>query len=148
MSNLDNLYRQIIMEHYKNPRNKGLVNDPRYKTLRLKNISCGDDITIQALVENSVVKDIHHEGTGCSICCSSASVMSETLVNKTVKAANEIIETYYQTIKGERISNPELLEEAIVYEGVSKFPARLKCATLAWRALGAILSGEEGEDNG
>jgi SUF system NifU family Fe-S assembly protein len=148
MSNLDNLYRQIIMEHYKNPRNKGLVSDSRYQTLHLKNVSCGDDITIQARVDNGVVTDVHHEGTGCSICCSSASVMSETLKSKTVSQANEIIETYYSMIKGETIKNPEILEEAIVYEGVSKFPARLKCATLAWRAMGAILSKEEGENNG
>lgn len=148
MSNLDNLYRQIIMEHYKNPRNKGLVSDTRYQTLHLTNVSCGDDITIQARIDQGIVTDIHHEGTGCSICCSSASVMSETLKHKTAKEANHIIETYYQMIKGEPISDPDCLEEAIVYEGVSKFPARLKCATLAWRAMGAILSKEEGENNG
>ena len=84
---VEDLYRDIIMEHYKNPRNKGLLNDEKYKKVNLLNPSCGDDVTIQVLVENDVIKDVRHDGHGCSICCSSASVMSETLVNKTTKEA-------------------------------------------------------------
>ena len=81
-NNIDNLYRQVIMEHHKNPRNKGLVEDDSYKLLHLKNPSCGDDIKVQVKFENDKLVDIRHNGTGCSICCSSASVMSEVLKNK------------------------------------------------------------------
>lgn len=89
MENLENLYRQVIMDHYKNPRNKGLIeNDESYKTLHLNNPSCGDDINIQVKIENGHLCDIRHQGVGCSICCSSASVMSETLKIKTLKKPN------------------------------------------------------------
>ena len=87
MNKLEMLYRQVIMEHYKNPRNKGLLNDPNYRTLHLKNPSCGDDITIQSKINNNNIIDIRQDGTGCSICCSSASVMTETLKGKTVDNA-------------------------------------------------------------
>ena len=73
---LETLYRQVIMDHYKNPRNKGLVGWPH---VHIKNPSCGDDITVEADIVDGVVRKIHHQGTGCSICCSSASVLSETL---------------------------------------------------------------------
>ena len=129
---MDNLYRQVIMDHYKNPRNKGLKG---FKSVHLRNPSCGDDITIEANVENNVIKEINHEGVGCSICCSSASVMSEVLHNKTIHDAQHIIDTYYQMIKGEIIEDEDCLEEAIVYQGVSQFPARMKCATIAWQAI-------------
>jgi len=75
-SQLENLYRQVIMDHYKNPYNKGLVQDPSYFTVHLHNPSCGDDMTVQLKETNGVITDIRHQGTGCSICCSSASVMS------------------------------------------------------------------------
>ena len=94
MKDIQNLYRQVIMDHYKNPRNKGLVNDETYKTVHIKNPSCGDDITIQSKVENGLVKDVRHEGTGCSICCSSASVLSETVTGKKIEDAKEITETF------------------------------------------------------
>ena len=145
MNNVDSLYRQVIMEHYKNPRNKGLVDDNTYHTLHLKNPSCGDDIHVQVKFESNVIKDIRHNGTGCSICCSSASVMSEVLKHKTKEEANEVIEDFYGLIKGEEPADPDRLEEAIVYSGVAKFPARVKCATLAWKAVGAVIVGEQGE---
>ena len=131
---INDLYRQVIIDHYKNPRNKGLLTDPSYVTLRLKNPSCGDDSTVQARLEGDVIKDVKFEGTGCSICCSSASVMSEVLKGKTISEAKAIINDFYGIIKA--------LDEAIAYVGVSQFPARVKCATLAWKAMGAILEGE------
>ena len=145
MNNIDSLYRQVIMEHYKNPRNKGLVEDESYHTLHLKNPSCGDDIHVQVKFENNKIKDIRHNGTGCSICCSSASVMTEVLKDKSKDEANEVIEDFYSLIRGDEPADPERLEEAIVYSGVAKFPARVKCATLAWKAVGAVIVGEQGE---
>ena len=127
--------------------NKGLKEDEGYVNLRLKNPSCGDDVTIQAKIENDLISGIRHEGTGCSICCSSASVMSEVFNGKTVKEAEAIINDYYNLIKGEEVLDEDSLDEAIAYRGVANFPARVKCATLAWRALGAILQGQKGEQD-
>ena len=138
MNNIENLYRQVIMDHYKNPRNKGLKGFPK---AHIKNPSCGDDITMEALVEDGVVKEIRHQGSGCSICCSSASVLSETLKGKTVEEAKKLINDYFAMLKGEDIDNEDL-EEALVYQGVSKFPARIKCATVSWKALERVLNGD------
>lgn len=147
MNSINDLYRQVIMEHYRSPRNKGLVNEEGYTSLRLKNPSCGDDVTVQAKVENGKVVQIRHEGTGCSICCSSASVMSEVLKGKTIEEAKNIIGDYYNLIKGEEVKDEEALDEAIAYQGVANFPARVKCATISWKAIGAILEGHTGEQN-
>ena len=140
-NDLENLYRQVIMDHYKNPRNKGLKG---YHHIHLKNPSCGDDITIEANIENDIVKEVRHEGKGCSICCSSASVLTEVIKGKSVSEAKEIIEEYFRMLTGEEVDD-ERLEEALVYEGVSKFPARIKCATISWKALERLLNGEADE---
>ena len=132
---LETLYRQVIMDHYKNPRNKGLVGWP---SAHIKNPSCGDDIT------DGVVRKIHHQGTGCSICCSSASVLSETLEGKTVEEALDLINEFFEMVKGKEDPNEDL-EEALVYQGVAKFPARIKCATISWKALEKLLNGEDDE---
>ncbi len=142
---LEDLYRQVIMDHYKNPRNKGLVKDDSYKEIHLHNPSCGDDITIEVKVENDVITDVLQDGTGCSICCSSASVMSETLKGKTIEEAKKIIEDFFEMIQGNNITEDEeeALGEALAYKGVSQFPARIKCATLAWKACEKAL--EDGD---
>ena len=142
---LNDLYRQVIMDHYKNPRNKGLIENKSYISFRLKNPSCGDDSTIQALLEGGIIKSVRFDGIGCSICCSSASVMSEVLKGKTINEAKKIIEDFYHLIKGEEVLDAEVLDEAIAFSGVSQFPARVKCATLPWKAMGAILEGRNGE---
>lgn len=139
--NLKNLYRQVILDHYKNPRNKGLKGYPK---VRIKNPSCGDDITVEAKVSEGLIEEINHEGSGCSICCSSASVLSETLGGKTTAKAEELIQKFYSMIKGEDEGDEEL-EEALVYQGVSQFPARIKCATLPWKALERLLKGDDDE---
>ena len=143
MHDLDVLYRQVIMDHYKNPRNKGLLNDPTYKSIRIKNPTCGDDITVQSKVDNGIVKDIRHDGTGCSICCSSASVMSETLIGKTKKDAMNITETYLNMLTNKEYDESVELEDAVVYRGVNKFPARIKCASIAWKAFEGTLEESE-----
>ncbi len=135
MRNLENLYRQIIMDHYKNPRNKGLKDDLEYHSEHIKNPSCGDDITIQTKVEDGVVKDIRHEGSGCSICCSSASVLSELLKERPVEEAERIAENYLLMLMDKEYDESIEFEEAIAYQGVKQFPARIKCASIAWKAF-------------
>lgn len=143
MNNMENLYRQVIMDHYKNPRNKGLIQNPVYKTIHIKNPTCGDDITIQSKLENGIVTDVKHDGTGCSICCSSASVMSETLKGKTKEEALIITENYLNMLSNKEYDENVDLEEAIVYQGVRKFPARIKCASIAWKAFEGTLNESE-----
>ena len=140
---ISDLYNQVINEHRKYPRNKGLV--PGYKTLHLKNPSCGDDVTVQVEIKDGKIVDVRHDGTGCVICCSSASVMSEVLIGKTVEEANEIIDDFYGLIKGNLPKDEDRLGDAIVYVNIHNFPPRAKCATLAWRAAGALLLGDEGD---
>ena len=91
MINLEQLYRQVIMDNYKNPKNKGLIISPDYTNIHLKNPSCGDDMHVCCKVEGNQILDVRHDGHGCSICCSSASVMSELLKGRSVNEANEII---------------------------------------------------------
>ena len=140
-SDLENLYRQVIMDHYKNPRNKGLKG---YDHLHIKNPSCGDDITVEVKIKNGIIEEINHTGSGCSICCSSASVLSETLKGKTVAEGLKLIQDFYEMVKGSDEPNEDL-EEALAYQGVSKFPARIKCATLSWKALERLLNGDKDE---
>ena len=145
MNDLESLYRQVIMDHYKNPRNKGLKDDESYVTAHIKNPSCGDDITIQSKIENGKIVDCRHQGTGCSICCSSASVLSEVVMDKTVEEAMEVCDTYLNMITNKKYDENVDLEEAQVYEGVKKYPARVKCASIAWRAFKETIEGDSDE---
>ena len=146
MSNITQLYNQVINDHRKYPRNLGLIEG--YKTLKVKNPSCGDDATVQLDIKDGIIKDVRHIGTGCVICCSSASVMSEVLKGKTVEEASSIIEDFYELIKGNMPKDEDRLEDAIVYVNIHNYPPRAKCATLAWRAADTLIhADEEGEEN-
>ena len=142
MQSMDNLYRQIIMDHYKNPRNKGLIESKLYHTYHIKNPSCGDDITIQSLVEDGIIKDVRHDGSGCSICCSSASVLSTLMIGKTTDLAIELTNNYIKMIMNQPYNEDLDLEDALAYQGVKQFPARIKCATIAYKAFEATLKKE------
>ncbi len=135
MSGLDNLYREVIMEHYKNPRNKGIVDDDNYKLFRIKNPSCGDDITIQSLVVDGIIKDCRHIGHGCSISMASASVLTEIMIDKTVEEALKIANNYLNMVANKEYDQEMDMEEAEVFGGVRQFPARVKCASIAWVAF-------------
>ena len=138
-SNLQNLYRQIIMDHYKNPRNKGLPAVDGYHHVHLKNPTCGDDIIVAVKIERGIITDIRHEGIGCSICCSSASVMSVLLKNKPVGEVETLAQNFYEIVKGADYDKDIKMGDAVAYAGVAQFPARIKCATIPWKALeGAI----------
>lgn len=135
MSGLDNLYREVIMEHYKNPRNQGLSEDPGYTLFRIKNPSCGDDITIQSKVEDGIIKDCRFIGHGCSISMASASVLTEIMIGKTVKDALYLANNYLLMVANKPYDESLDLEEAEVFSGVKQFPARIKCASIAWVAF-------------
>ena len=143
MINLEQLYRQVIMDNYKNPKNKGIILKPDYVNIHLKNPSCGDDMHVCCKVTNGVIEDVRHDGHGCSICCSSASVMSGLLKGKRVSEAREIINDFYEMVKGNEIIDEDRMDEAIAYKSVSQFPARIKCATLSWKAMEEALNKSE-----
>jgi len=138
---MQGLYREVIMEHYKHPHHKGLKG---YKQVHLRNPSCGDDIYVEADIKNGKIVDVCHDGHGCAICCSSASIMCDLLSSKTIEEANEIITNYYHMLEGKEF-NSELLDEAAAYQGVAQFPARIKCATIAWKAMEEILGDKKDE---
>ncbi len=133
-SKQNDLFRQIIMDHYQNPRNKGLAPDPRgYMTVHLKNPSCGDDLTVQLKVRGNTVEEVRQEGAGCSICCASASMMAEALEKLDIEAAQEIIKHFHHMIQSEDY-DAELIGDAVSLQGVAQLPQRVKCATLGWQA--------------
>lgn len=134
-NNLDTLYRQVIMDHYKNPRNKGVI-DGDVLTVDMNNPTCGDRIKLQMQVEDGMVKEAKFEGEGCSISMSSASMMTQAIKGKSIEDALKMSDTFSQMIMGEDIDAEELdLGDIQALQGVSKFPARIKCATLAWKAM-------------
>ena len=142
MNDVEKLYREVMNDHYKNPRNKGLLN--KGLSCHKRNPSCGDDIIVEVEVKDGVITNIRHDEQGCLICCSSASVMSEVLVGKTLDEAKELLGGFFEMLMGEDVSELEdKLDEAMIYQGVSKYPARIKCATLPWKALEGALEGDE-----
>ena len=145
---LKSLYRAVIMDNYKNPKNKGLTKDEKYEFIHLNNPSCGDDMNVELLIEDGIIKDVHHDGHGCSISMSSASVMSETLKGKSVEDAKRIILEFYELVLGKTPEDEEELGEAIAYQGVKDFPARIKCATLSWKAIEQAISEVEKKNAG
>jgi len=133
-NNLDTLYRQVIMDHYKNPRNKGGI-DGDVLTVDMNNPTCGDRIELQMQVENGTVKDAKFEGEGCSISMSSASMMTQAIKGKKIDEALEMSEIFSRMMMGEDVDTDLEMGDIEALQGVSKFPARIKCATLAWKAM-------------
>lgn len=130
---LDDLYRRVIMDHYKNPRNRGTFEEGAV-TINLNNPTCGDKISLQLQMDGNVVKAAKFSGEGCSISLSSASMMTEAIKGKTIEEALDLADRFSGLMKGEAVEFEEL-EDIEALSGVNKFPARIKCATLAWNAL-------------
>lgn len=140
--------REIIMDHYENPRNHGLVDDPRYLKVNMNSESCIDDIDIQILVIDNVIKDFRFDGVGCTIATSSTSILSELVIDQSIDKAYEIIKNYNSMIK-ELEYDEDLLQEAVVFKDVSKQANRIKCATIGFNGLLELLDSlKGGETNG
>ncbi len=133
-----NFRRGIILEHYQNPRHKGLIDDEDYLCADMNNESCIDEVKVQVKIEDNVLKDIRFDGEACAICTSSSSIMVETLMGKTVEEAIRILKNYANMID-EKEYDAELLEQAIVYDDIYKQPNRKKCALLPWWGIEKIL---------
>ncbi len=131
--------RDIILDNYQNPRNKGLTNNDRYLKSDMNNESCIDHVIIEALIEDNIIKDIKFDGEACAICTSSASIMTSTLKGKTKEEAKKII-TNFSNMINDTECDKSILEEAIVYEDIAHQPNRKKCALLAWWGIDEIIN--------
>ncbi|WP_163098912.1 Fe-S cluster assembly sulfur transfer protein SufU [Peribacillus alkalitolerans] len=134
-NNLDALYRQVIMDHYKNPRNKGSLDEGNL-TIDMNNPTCGDRIRLTMKVEDGIVVDAKFDGEGCSISMSSASMMTQAIKGKDIETALKMSSIFSNMMQGKEYDDSDLdLGDIEALQGVSKFPARIKCATLAWKAM-------------
>ncbi|WP_339147680.1 MULTISPECIES: Fe-S cluster assembly sulfur transfer protein SufU [unclassified Sutcliffiella] len=134
-NNLDTLYRQVIMDHYKNPRNKGAIESDSI-TVDMNNPTCGDRIHLTLQVEDGKVADAKFDGEGCSISMASASMMTQAVKGLEVEKALELSQIFYDMMLGKEYDDETMdLGDIEALQGVAKFPARIKCATLAWKAM-------------
>lgn len=137
---LSSIYNEIVMEHSSNSPYKKDLGCGAVCALG-HNPNCGDEIKIEAVVENGIIKDLAFSGHGCAISQSSTSIMIETLLGKKVSQAKKIINVFIKMIKREVLSEKEklLLKNAAIFENVSNMPSRAKCATLSWHTLDDLL---------
>jgi nitrogen fixation NifU-like protein len=133
---LDNLYQEVILDHYKHPENKGLA--PSYDAqVHHINPSCGDEITLNLTLQGQKVSAISWDGVGCSISQASVSIMSSLMMNKELSEAQTILDEFVALMQSKGSGSPDesVLEDAVAFAGVSQYPARIKCALLGWMAF-------------
>ncbi len=149
MSELRELYQEVILDHSKNPRNFRELTTANHKSEGY-NPLCGDRLTVYLLIEGDVVKDISFQGSGCAISKASASMMTAQLKGKTKQEAQKIFENFHHMLAGlpagkagdqNKKFDKEILGKLAVFSGVSEFPVRVKCATLPWHTFRAGLEG-------
>jgi nitrogen fixation NifU-like protein len=133
---LDNLYQEVILDHYKRPKNKELKPNPTVQVHHV-NTSCGDEITLNLKLSEDFVESVTWIGVGCSISQASTSVMSELLTGKTTSDALVLVDEFQRMLqsKGSDLGDESRLEDGVAFAGVAKFPARVKCALLGWMAF-------------
>lgn len=141
MTDLQDLYQELILDHGRRPRNFKPLDDAT-RSAEGYNPLCGDKVKIYVKMAGDIVEDISFEGAGCAISTASASIMTETLKGKTRAEAEELFQTFHDLVTGQKaqLDAPELGKLA-VFSGVSEFPIRVKCATLSWHTLRAALNG-------
>jgi nitrogen fixation NifU-like protein len=132
---LDSLYQEVILDHYKRPQHKGLAADYDAQVHHV-NPSCGDEITLNVKLDGEKVSAITWDGVGCSISQASVSILSDLLLGKSISEAEMILANFTELMqsKGTLVGDDAILEDAVAMAGVSKFPARIKCALLGWMA--------------
>jgi nitrogen fixation protein NifU and related proteins len=136
---LDALYQDIIIDHYKHPHNNGLRGDPASSgtaEVHHVNPTCGDEVTLRVHLHDGIVQDVSYDSVGCSISQASASVLTDLVIGKSVDEAMGIHGTFQALMQGKGTVEPDedVLEDGIAFAGVAKFPARVKCALLSWMA--------------
>jgi nitrogen fixation NifU-like protein len=140
MSDLDDLYQEVILDHNKSPRNFRAIAGANRRAEGY-NPLCGDQVTVFLQVENGVIKDISFQGSGCAISKASASMMTTELKGKPESAAHELFENVHHMLTGELEGGSDRVGKLAILSGVCKFPARVKCASLAWHTMETALKG-------
>jgi nitrogen fixation NifU-like protein len=133
---LDNLYQEVILDHYKHPQHKKLSATYDAQVHHV-NPSCGDEITLNVTLDGNLVKEVSWDGVGCSISQASVSILTDLLIGKSLTQAQEISDSFMHLMqsKGTEKGDEEILEDAVALAGVSQYPARIKCALLGWMAF-------------
>ena len=131
----ESLYQEIILDHYRNPHHKGL-RDPFDAEVHHVNPTCGDEVTLRVRVAGGVVEDVSYDGVGCSISQASTSVMTDLVIGRPVDEALGKAEAFLELMQSKGALEPDedVLEDGIAFAGVSRYPARVKCALLGWMA--------------
>lgn len=144
MADLRDLYQEVILEHSKTPRNYRQLASANHKAEGF-NPLCGDHFTVYLEVEGDSIRDITFQGSGCAISKASASMMTQSLKGKTTADAEKLFDDFHKLVTGEAKKNGDAKEmgKLAVFSGVVKYPARVKCATLAWHTLHAALEGKQ-----
>ena len=132
------ILRQIIMDHYDNPRNRRQVADNSYLSLRKDSASCIDDITMQVKFNDDIIEDICFDGEACTISTAATSILTELVKNQSIEDVQKIIDNYYNMVF-ERDYDEDILEEAIAFQNVHKQANRIKCATIGYDALNDLI---------
>ncbi len=132
---LDSMYQEIILDHYKHPHHKGLQ-DAFDVEVHHVNPTCGDEVTLRVLVSDGIVREVSYDGQGCSISQASASVMTDLVTGRPIESAMAVQEEFLTLMQGRGQVEPDedVLEDAVAFAGVAKYPARVKCALLGWMA--------------
>lgn len=136
---LDDLYRDIILDHYRHPRHRGHLESPDASHEGL-NPLCGDEVTVEVKIAGDRLGDVAYTGSGCSISQSSASMMTEAVEGKSLEEARRLISDFTTMMRGSDDIDPDALGDLEALSGVRKFPVRIKCATLAWHTLDEALN--------
>ncbi|HPG00119.1 MAG TPA: SUF system NifU family Fe-S cluster assembly protein [Kiritimatiellia bacterium] len=136
---LDDLYQDLILDHFKHPRNQRPLAEAEV-LVDEENPTCGDHIRLMAKVEQGKIVDVKFEGKGCAISTASASMMTERLIGMPVEAARRLISDFVGLIRGEKEVDPDELGDLAALEGVKQYPMRVKCATMCWHAVETALN--------
>lgn len=140
------MMREMIMDHYENPRNNEEANDPHYLSERMNSSSCIDDITVQVLLDGDVIKDVKWHGTACAISTAATSIMSELVIGKNMSEVGVLMNNYMKMLNGEEYDQ-EILGEAIAFQNTGRQPSRIGCATIGWRGLLQASSKEDSKED-
>ena len=135
---LDDLYQEIILDHFKNPRNARPLTDDEV-VVDEENPTCGDQIKLFAKVEDGKVVDVKYEARGCAISTASASMMSELAMGRSIDEVRELTTSFSAMMRGEKPFEGDGFDDLIALEGVKRYPLRIKCATMCWHALNSAL---------
>jgi nitrogen fixation NifU-like protein len=143
--NLESMYQEIILDHYKNPHGRGLREPYSAESFQV-NPTCGDEVTLRVHVVDDVVKDVSYDGQGCSISQASTSVLTDLVVGKPVGEAFKKMDAFVELMqsRGQIEPDEDVLEDGIAFAGVSKYPARVKCALLGWMAFKDAVARSQG----